>query len=431
MRKNFVSGLISLILALSVVPTNSVAVSPFPDVTQYAEHITYLTEKGIIKGKPDGTFAPTEDVARLQAVQMIINDLGIESLDAPDPGYDDVDPDTYGYDYIAKAAELKLIKPRGENNFAAFKPMTRGEIAYAIDQAYDLSGEPDVTFSDVSDDYFAKEAIYDLAANNITKGYPDNTFKPNQTLSRQHFSVFLAKTINPAGFIEVDSEKVAATVNRVVDGDTIEVDLNGEIETVRLLLVDTPETVHPTLPEQPYGPKASEYAKSTLPEGKEVRIEYDGPETDNYDRLLGYVWVDGEMFNKLLLEKGLARYAYVLEPPYTYQDELEAAEEKAKNEEIGIWSLDDYVTEEGFNDDVEDPNEDTNQQVSDLEYDGPYDPNGQDRNCSDFDTHQEAQAFFEAAGGPELDPHELDGDGDGTVCESLPTQTDLVKIYSN
>ena len=49
-----------------------------------------------------------------------------------------------------------------------------------------------------------------------------------------------------------------------------------------------------------------------------------------------------------------------------------------------------------------------------------YDPNGPDRNCGDFDTWQEAQAFYEAAGGPDKDRHRLDRDGDGVACESLP-----------
>lgn len=52
-------------------------------------------------------------------------------------------------------------------------------------------------------------------------------------------------------------------------------------------------------------------------------------------------------------------------------------------------------------------------------YNGPYNPQGKDRNCGDFDRQKNAQAFFEAAGGPEQDPHRLDRDGDGAVCESL------------
>jgi hypothetical protein len=54
-----------------------------------------------------------------------------------------------------------------------------------------------------------------------------------------------------------------------------------------------------------------------------------------------------------------------------------------------------------------------------AEYNGEYDPKGEDRNCGDFKTQAEAQAFFEAAGGPESDPHRLDADGNGAACESL------------
>ncbi|QST00403.1 thermonuclease family protein [Pontibacillus sp. ALD_SL1] len=209
------------------------------------------------------------------------------------------------------------------------------------------------------------------------------------------------------------NEKQTATVTRVIDGDTIEVAYNGKTEEVRLLLVDTPETKHPSLPVQPYGPEASEFTKETL-SGKEVTLEFDGPKRDKYNRLLAYVWVDGANFNKMLLEEGLARYAYVYDPPYTYSESFIKAQTKAVNKNLNIWSIEGYVTEDGFNSDVaEDPN-------NDKEYEGPYDPFGEDKNCSDFDTHEEAQSFFEAAGGPEEDPHGLDRDGNGVACESLP-----------
>ncbi len=113
-----------------------------------------------------------------------------------------------------------------------------------------------------------------------------------------------------------------ATVNRVVDGDTIEINYNGSIEDVRLLLVDTPETVHPSKPVQPFGPEASNFAKEKLEQVETVYIEFDGPKHDHYDRLLGYIWDDGKNFNKQLLRKGLARYAYVYDPSYTHQEAL-------------------------------------------------------------------------------------------------------------
>ncbi|NIK11137.1 thermonuclease family protein [Alkalibacillus almallahensis] len=227
-----------------------------------------------------------------------------------------------------------------------------------------------------------------------------------------------------------------ATVTRVVDGDTIEIELNGKTEDVRLLLVDTPETKHPSKPVQPYGPEASEFAKNQL-SGKQVQVEFDGPRRDHYDRLLAYLWVDGKNFNQMLLQRGLARLAYVYNPPYTHMSAFEQAEANARNAGRGIWSISDYVQSDGFNHDeqtIENEQQDDDSQQTEQNdssegdtsnndssgYTGPYDPNGEDKNCGDFDTHDNAQAFFEAAGGPESDPHGLDRDGNGAACESLP-----------
>ena len=139
-----------------------------------------------------------------------------------------------------------------------------------------------------------------------------------------------------------------AKVTRIVDGDTIEINYQGRTESVRLLLVDTPETKHPQLPVQPFGPEASAFAEEMLL-GKTVQVEFDGPKRDKYDRMLAYLWVDGKNFNEMLLEKGLARYAYVYDPPYTHQSSMKAAEARAKEKRIGIWSIDNYVTSSGYN----------------------------------------------------------------------------------
>ncbi|MGR9050774.1 thermonuclease family protein [Halobacillus faecis] len=211
---------------------------------------------------------------------------------------------------------------------------------------------------------------------------------------------------------------VDATVTNVVDGDTIDIMIDGREERVRLLLVDTPETVHPDKPVQPFGPEASNFAKEKL-SGKEIRFEYDGPKRDHYDRLLGYVWVNGENFNQHLLEKGLARYAYEYDPPYALSASMKNAETRAKQQGKGIWSMEGYVTDEGFQQDSSSKEEEI---PAPSPYEGslPYDPQGPDRDCGDFSSQEEAQAFYEAAGGPDQDPHRLDGhDQDGLVCESL------------
>lgn len=146
------------------------------------------------------------------------------------------------------------------------------------------------------------------------------------------------------------SEFIPAKVIRVIDGDTVKVTVQGKEETLRLLLVDTPETVHPSKPVQPFGPEASAFAKSTLL-NKDVELELDVGERDKYGRLLVYLHVDGKMFNKLLIEKGLARVGYVYAPNTKHVDELYELQKKAQQKELGIWSIENYATEdEGFND---------------------------------------------------------------------------------
>lgn len=136
----------------------------------------------------------------------------------------------------------------------------------------------------------------------------------------------------------------------VIDGDTFKAEFsNGEVETIRLLLIDTPETVSPNVPEQPYGKEASDFLKRHLIRHSVVEIEKGIEERDKYNRLLAYVWRDGKNINKALLEEGLARVAYIYEPNTKYLNEFKRAERKAKEERKGIWSIDGYVTEKGFN----------------------------------------------------------------------------------
>ncbi|PMC35084.1 nuclease [Bacillus sp. UMB0899] len=140
-----------------------------------------------------------------------------------------------------------------------------------------------------------------------------------------------------------------AKVTKVVDGDTLQVMIDGKKETIRLLLVDTPETVHPSKPVQPFGLEASNFLKEEL-NGEEIQVELGIGERDKYGRLLAYVYHQNKMINKRLLENGLARVAYVFEPNTKYIDEFYEIQKQAQKEEIGIWSLENYATNEGFQD---------------------------------------------------------------------------------
>jgi micrococcal nuclease len=151
-----------------------------------------------------------------------------------------------------------------------------------------------------------------------------------------------------AGTNKSDVKGIRAVVVRVVDGDTFVARMaNGKEERVRMILVDTPETKHPRLGVQPFGPEASAFTKSQLT-GKTVTLEFDVQERDKYGRLLAYVWLNHQNYNKLLIEKGLARVA-VFPPNTKYVDEFRAAQAVAQREKKGIWSIENYVTDHGYN----------------------------------------------------------------------------------
>ena len=133
-----------------------------------------------------------------------------------------------------------------------------------------------------------------------------------------------------------NTEKVH--VERVVDGDTfVASDAHHKRLKVRLIGMDTPETVKPNTPVQPYGKEASNYSKKHLNQ-QDVYLEYDKEREDRYGRTLAYVWLDQHtMFNKELVEKGLAREKYFA-PNGKYRDVFKRAERQAKKEQRNIWS---------------------------------------------------------------------------------------------
>lgn len=129
-----------------------------------------------------------------------------------------------------------------------------------------------------------------------------------------------------------------ATLVRVVDGDTIQVDLTGRTEKVRLIGIDTPETVKPNSPVECFGPEASAFTKSLLPEGTPLLLERDVEARDDYDRLLAYVYRadDGLFVNLEIVARG---YANLLTfPPNTaHVDDFVAAARAAEAGDLGLW----------------------------------------------------------------------------------------------
>ena len=128
-----------------------------------------------------------------------------------------------------------------------------------------------------------------------------------------------------------------ATVTNIVDGDTIDATLNGRTVRIRLLGVDTPESVHPSRPVECFGREASRFLKELL-DGQTVLLESDASQgdRDRYNRLLRFVWLpDGRLVNYEIIAQGYG-FEYTFNLPYRYQDQFKAAQRAAREAQVGL-----------------------------------------------------------------------------------------------
>lgn len=135
------------------------------------------------------------------------------------------------------------------------------------------------------------------------------------------------------------TEKVQVKFIEKVDGDTAKFELNSETITVRFLGINTPETVHPTKGEEPFGKEASSFTEEKLKNATKIELEYDNnaSKTDKYERHLAWIWVDDVLLQEQIVKNGLAE-TYMLQDNYKYAGILQVAEEEAKSQKIGVWS---------------------------------------------------------------------------------------------
>lgn len=134
------------------------------------------------------------------------------------------------------------------------------------------------------------------------------------------------------------AELMTGTVIFVIDGDTVDMEIGGERERVRLLGIDAPESVHRSVPEQCFGAESSAALTELLPIGSEVTLERDVEARDRFGRLLLYLYRsdDGLFINEQLVRTGMADTSFY-EPNTTLADTLTAARAEARAERAGLW----------------------------------------------------------------------------------------------
>ncbi|MFM7123877.1 MAG: thermonuclease family protein [Actinomycetes bacterium] len=160
--------------------------------------------------------------------------------------------------------------------------------------------------------------------------------RPNQILLLFlfTFSLMLSSCSNES----VSTAPNSATVQHVVDGDTIDISIGGKTERVRLIGINTPETKHPTKGVECFGPEASAYTEQLLPKGTALRVERDIEARDKYGRLLLYVYIasNNVFVNLDLVMNGYAR-PMVFEPNTAHKADFAQAATQAELRNVGLW----------------------------------------------------------------------------------------------
>jgi micrococcal nuclease len=227
---------------------------------------------------------------------------------------------------------------------------------------------------------------------------------------------------------EIKSEIVKSEegiVSRVVDGDTLEVTVGDKLMKIRVIGINTPETVDPRKSVECFGQQASAEAKKMLLNQK-VYLEKDSTqgEKDKYDRYLRFVWLESNNvdYGKQMIVNGFA-FEYTYGTPYKYQLEYKLAQQSAEADKKGLWADDACAV-------VATPKPTPSPKPTSAPSSSVNNGNssgkscsGPDLDCGDFSTHTQAQAFFDGCGFTATnDPMKLDGTGvgDGIACESLP-----------
>lgn len=180
--------------------SNEAAASSLKDIpTRSSSEINYLLSNEIIKGYPDGLFHPKNSVTREEAVTMVGRAIGLDGTNRK-TSFSDVKEKSFGSGFIQSALEEEMI-PKG-STFRPKASMTRGEMALLLEKAFPLTELEIATdtskkkFSDISSSGELADAIHRIATAGLASGYPDGTFQPKGNMTREEFSLFVARGLN-------------------------------------------------------------------------------------------------------------------------------------------------------------------------------------------------------------------------------------------
>ncbi|MDV6377432.1 S-layer homology domain-containing protein [Sporosarcina sp. GW1-11] len=190
--------ILTLALLISAVPQTEAASKVFADVPNNHPNYTaimYLLENKVIE--PSARFGLNDKVTREEVAVMVAKATGLNGTKTKTK-FKDVPASRYSSGYINSAVNAKIINGYPDGTFKPTQKVTRGHMAAFIANAFKLTKEKDIRFKDVKKGSTSYHAVRKLAYENITSGYPDGSFRPNETLTRSHIAAFLARAMDPA-----------------------------------------------------------------------------------------------------------------------------------------------------------------------------------------------------------------------------------------
>lgn len=349
-QRTILTILLCILLACSLSACNNAIAADmsFTDVENgdwFYGAVKYVYTHDLFRGVSADRFGPADPMSRGAFVTVLGRMAAIDTAAYEAPRFGDTPTDGWYTPYASWAADTGIVQGLDESRFGPDENISREQMAtiianFAMNQGLELPDDADAvpSFGDessVSD--WAREGLALMARTGIIRGDDQGNFRPLDSANRAEGATILMRLDAiahgrelPAAFPEI------YPVLRVVDGDTLQIDFDGVTERVRLIGIDTPESVHPDASKNvEYGKIASEFTQNQL-EGKKIGLEFDVEQRDKYGRLLAYVYIDGTMFNKTLLDQGHAM-VYTYPPNVKYADEFLALQQEAREKGVGIW----------------------------------------------------------------------------------------------
>ncbi|PKH09074.1 S-layer homology domain-containing protein, partial [Planomicrobium sp. MB-3u-38] len=202
---NSFASKVMLFLVAAVLVISSIGLSPasawtpFKDVSSSDVEIDYLYDRGLIKGISSNQFGPDYSVTREQAATLIGRALGLSGTERKTK-FSDVSSSSYSSGYIQSAVDKGIITGYPDGTFKPKQTMTRGEMAYLLSRAFNLTKTSTVFFTDIKQDSSSTSlytAVNKIATAGISNGTGGGSYSPNKELIREEFAIFLARALEP------------------------------------------------------------------------------------------------------------------------------------------------------------------------------------------------------------------------------------------